>query len=131
MGQQYFPIHINHPDSHKKKKEKKKKPCKRSKGISLFPSQSFPAAQQQSCRAEGAGWVLASWWGSCQALVGAARQPRAKSDAHFTQFSGSLVLTNRADQDQQNSLLARGQAATLHTQAACLLTWCWQRGIPA
>lgn len=76
------------------KKKKRKKPCKRSKGISLFPSQPFPAAQQQSCRADGAGWVLASWWGGCQALAGAARQPRAKNDPRLTQLSGSRVLTN-------------------------------------
>lgn len=112
------------------KKKKRKKPCKRSKGISLFPSQPFPAAQQQSCRADGAGWVLASWWGGCQALAGAARQPRAKNDPRLTQLSGSRVLTNGADQDQQNSLLARGQAAALHSRAACLLTRCWQPGVP-
>lgn len=131
MGQQYFPIHINHPDSHKKKIAFF---WKLTQEISLSLPLILPTSPPPRAAAMGLrelGWVLDSCWGRCQALAGAAR-PALRLPVPrmilLMELSRSHVLTNWADLDRQNSLLARGQAAVLHAQAACPQTWRWQWG---
>lgn len=110
MGQQYFPTPINHADSHWEKKEK---PWKLTEEISFY-HWLVPLVQQQQTHAAGAGSIAK--WGAKAAASGAGsrqrspgcQRPHAKNDSHPAKFSGSCVLTNWANLNQQNSVLAQG-----------------------
>lgn len=130
MGQQYFPTPINHADSHWEKKEK---PWKLTEEISFY-HWLVPLVQQQQTHAAGAGSIAK--WGAKAAASGAGsrqrspgcQRPHAKNDSHPAKFSGSCVLTNWANLNQQNSVLAQGHATALNARACCPLTLCWQPG---
>lgn len=124
MGQQYFPIHINHPDSHTHKKIALKTNLGNLFLSLILPTTPTTANTCSRSRALGSpGWALlpSAALGSRRCRSPGCPRPRAKNDSRPENFNGSCVLTNWANLNRQNSFLARGHTTVLKAKARCLL----------
>lgn len=129
MGQQYFPIHINHPDSHTHKKIALKTNLRNlfsSLTLPTTPTTANTCSRRREPRKPGSqGWALLPWpvhsSRRCRPRSLGCPRPRAKNDSRPAKFNGSCVLTNWANLNRQNSFLARGHTTVLNAKARCPL----------